>query len=465
MDEEAKKKKCGLMIGYVGTNYHGSEFGTKTSIGSELFRAMSETGFVRPENATDPKKIRWSASSRTDKGVHSVATLIAAKLELTPQESSMNPLDLDTHVRNKLNMVLPNDIRVLQCTRVSRGYHARSKIDMRQYEYLIPLDSLPEGEKSIPNLNHLLQQFVGINSIHNFTKGQESPSDAYVRTIYMIKPEVVDIYGRRFVRVTLLGASFVYHQIRKTLGTALAILYGLLPEDYIYVALNSEEYVPTPLAPSQTLILRECVMEEQNDRNILEQRREEFLLNSIYPSVLQLVNQDQGLFKNFKEKYMVGFMEAYNENIRDKYDHIKERTYLSVKTREQRRLESMNKRRSRLTKDLDTLTSLYNEGDKVKLNEFKSNVRIEINDLLPNGFYTDLVIRYNLYRDEKTIEDVIIVLVSEMYAKRLDLLHPDKNYYFNYIDKHGLEKVASRGKYLNSKANSLPWKIQNLQHR
>src|SRR4051812_6465862 len=99
---------------------------------------MIEAGLVRSENTTSPDKIKWSASSRTDKGVHSVATMFSAKIELDETRRNMDTDLLNVHIRDILNEKLPDDIRVLHSFRVPRTFVARFRVDLRCYEYLLP---------------------------------------------------------------------------------------------------------------------------------------------------------------------------------------------------------------------------------------------------------------------------------------------------------------------------------------
>ncbi len=46
--------------------------------------ALARTGAIAASNAGDLKKIGWSRSSRTDKGVHALAGVVALKFECHP---------------------------------------------------------------------------------------------------------------------------------------------------------------------------------------------------------------------------------------------------------------------------------------------------------------------------------------------------------------------------------------------
>lgn len=88
------KRKVGLHIGYVGTDYSGtnrlhwdssmvrwslglqlSTVGDVKTIEAELQTALCKSGCVTESNSVSLSKVKWSRSSRTDKGVHSLATV------------------------------------------------------------------------------------------------------------------------------------------------------------------------------------------------------------------------------------------------------------------------------------------------------------------------------------------------------------------------------------------------------
>lgn len=74
--------------------------GAKT-IEQVVFDALCEVGAVSKSNATDPKKVQLMRAARTDKGVHASCNLISLKM-----------ICQDPALVEKLNQVLPNDIRI-----------------------------------------------------------------------------------------------------------------------------------------------------------------------------------------------------------------------------------------------------------------------------------------------------------------------------------------------------------------
>lgn len=74
------------------------------------------------------------------------------------------------------------------------------------------------------------------------------------------------LQGQQWVRMVVVGQSFMLHQIRKLVGTAVAVMRGVAPPDAITLALDPARVVVTPMAPELGLFLDECVFESYNDR-------------------------------------------------------------------------------------------------------------------------------------------------------------------------------------------------------
>lgn len=156
------KRKCALVVGYVGSNYTGLQLDEKNTalkfIEGELRDALVRVSAISEANSMSLSKIDWSRSSRTDKGVHASKVIISMKLEIPQQwldEEDSNPVidKIPVHrlamkpVRFKrlvdaVNMHLPTDIRVFSCILVNNRFNAREICQWRAYKYILPASML-----------------------------------------------------------------------------------------------------------------------------------------------------------------------------------------------------------------------------------------------------------------------------------------------------------------------------------
>jgi len=96
--------------------------------------AIEKCGASLPISSDHPSK-RFSASSRTDKGVHSLATLFSGKIKYRWRGKAVKVGNVWERVydtreqcvwfRRKMNDVLPPDIRVIALKEAPRHFKAR----------------------------------------------------------------------------------------------------------------------------------------------------------------------------------------------------------------------------------------------------------------------------------------------------------------------------------------------------
>uniref|UniRef100_A0A915NLL9 Pseudouridine synthase I TruA alpha/beta domain-containing protein n=1 Tax=Meloidogyne floridensis TaxID=298350 RepID=A0A915NLL9_9BILA len=116
-----------------------------------------------------------------------------------------------------LNTSLPEDIHVFAVRRV-----------VTSDEYRI-------SPKRIEELNELLGCYVGSHNFFNYTSGLEFSDQTARRVILSITAEEPFLYTDpvrlkpvEFLRIKIRGQSFILHQIRKMIGTVLAIMRGFM---------------------------------------------------------------------------------------------------------------------------------------------------------------------------------------------------------------------------------------------
>ncbi|GFR46264.1 hypothetical protein Agub_g7817 [Astrephomene gubernaculifera] len=162
-------KRCVAMhVGYVGTAFNGLQINrisapggpanspatttttaataASSSTGSSslpetveglLERAVYDAGLIAESNFGDLKKVKWTRSSRTDKGVHSVSTVVGLRVLLAGDERfDTDPEGLT--LAAALNRRLPREVRVFSVQRVNKKFNARRFCFDRTYEYFLP---------------------------------------------------------------------------------------------------------------------------------------------------------------------------------------------------------------------------------------------------------------------------------------------------------------------------------------
>ena len=126
------KRKYAIIHGYFGQNYSGN---TKNpgvhTVEEELENALFQERFISPCNYGDLKKVNWMRASRTDKGVSAIMNVISVKLHKYPN------ID-ENGMKEKLNKVLPKDIRVFRIIEVSDHFDSKDNNNNREYHYILP---------------------------------------------------------------------------------------------------------------------------------------------------------------------------------------------------------------------------------------------------------------------------------------------------------------------------------------
>ena len=130
------------MLGYCGTGYNGMQVQNDPNVKTiekDIYDAMATAGAISAENAVDLKKSGFQRAARTDKGVHAAGNVISLKMIIE-----------DPEIINKINDLLPKQIRIWGIQRTTKGFDCRKCCSSRIYEYLLPTFSLlPPKPKSV----------------------------------------------------------------------------------------------------------------------------------------------------------------------------------------------------------------------------------------------------------------------------------------------------------------------------
>eukprot|EP00879_Flechtneria_rotunda_P024275 GHRR01025727.1.p1 GENE.GHRR01025727.1~~GHRR01025727.1.p1 ORF type:complete len:494 (+),score=222.50 GHRR01025727.1:219-1700(+) len=118
----------------------------------------------------------------------------------------------------------------------------------------------------LQRLNQVLKQFEGTHNYHNFTLRLSAMDPQARRYIISFKAELMDIKGQPWVKLVVLGQSFMLHQIRKMVGMAIAAVRGIAPAACLRLALDPDRDLTTPMAPALGLFLDETYFDAYNTR-------------------------------------------------------------------------------------------------------------------------------------------------------------------------------------------------------
>eukprot|EP00002_Diphylleia_rotans_P025211 TRINITY_DN4984_c0_g3_i1.p1 TRINITY_DN4984_c0_g3~~TRINITY_DN4984_c0_g3_i1.p1 ORF type:complete len:450 (-),score=105.13 TRINITY_DN4984_c0_g3_i1:1125-2474(-) len=259
------KKKIAMLFAYNGEGYQGLQMnsGVRT-IEEDIEKALFEAGAITPSNYGDLHKIGWQRAARTDKGVSALGQVASFKCILLPD------------VIDRINEKLPEQIRVLDYTRITGGFNSKNNCDGRKYSYLLPtfgfapshsgskLENIPYAPRyqfdhnTLMRVRYFLKRFVGTHNFHNYTIDKKPSDPSAMRVIRSFEcSDPFQLDGMEVVLMTVIGQSFMLHQIRKMIGTVISVVRGDITEG-IFAETLTPAVIRTPMAPGVGLFLERC---------------------------------------------------------------------------------------------------------------------------------------------------------------------------------------------------------------
>ncbi|XWS75205.1 hypothetical protein CRYUN_Cryun01aG0065500 [Craigia yunnanensis] len=127
-----KRRKFAIFFAYCGVGYQGMQKnpGAKT-IEGDLEEALFHSGAVPEQDRGNSKRYDWARSARTDKGVSAVGQVVSGRFYIDPPG-----------LVERLNRILPAQIRIFGYKRATASFNAKKFCDRRRYVYLIPVFAL-----------------------------------------------------------------------------------------------------------------------------------------------------------------------------------------------------------------------------------------------------------------------------------------------------------------------------------
>jgi len=263
-----RAKKVACMLSFSGKDYYGMQRNPGDDIKTiedEFLAALNKAGQIDPTWESTPQKAFFVRASRTDKGVSAARMVVSLKML---QEA-------DTI--EKVNNVLPSDIRLQHIVRVTKNFNCQSQADARTYLYLTPTfvfspvtDVVTEdwrcGEDTIAGVNSVFKHYLGVHYYHNYTSGKlpmEPSSQRYILEFEAGQPFVRD--GMEWSVIKVKGQSFMLHQIRKMIGLGVAIIRGHTGVQTLDEAWGMKR-IDIPRAPGLGLMLDQIHYDRYNKR-------------------------------------------------------------------------------------------------------------------------------------------------------------------------------------------------------
>ncbi|MEG1509659.1 MAG: tRNA pseudouridine(38-40) synthase TruA [Clostridia bacterium] len=219
-----------ITIEYDGTNYCGWQMQDNGISIQQTMQEIMQSFFNQ--------QIKLYASGRTDSGVHAVGQVAHFDCE-----TKMTPYS----IKKAINILLPKDIKIVQCERATDTFNARYDAKIKTYCYWIynaeensplrenrayfcktPLDV--EAMKIATKYFLGEHDFVGFRSAH-------SCAESTVRQIYSfdIEQKGCDVF------LTITGNGFLYNMVRIIAGTLLQVGLGKTKAEEIGAIIASHE--------------------------------------------------------------------------------------------------------------------------------------------------------------------------------------------------------------------------------
>lgn len=220
-----------VKFSYDGTNYHGFQY----QKGLTTIQEMIETALTKINNN---KKTTFTATGRTDKGVHA--------------EVQYGHCDIDVNIteyklKRAMNSVLPNDIHVIETMIVDDKFHARYNVKSKEYKYYINLGEYNPLERNyvfqynyklnIDNMKKAIKYFIGEHDFRAFVTDNKEKENC-VRTIYNATIEKLD---NNKICITFKGNGFLRYQVRNMVGILIKVGEEKISPEKVFDILESKD--------------------------------------------------------------------------------------------------------------------------------------------------------------------------------------------------------------------------------
>ncbi len=264
--------KIALKLAYLGTNYSGfqAQRGCLTIEGT-LIQALRKIGII--ENR---RKIRFSASGRTDKGVHALGAVVAFE---TNVPKLATPRIINAH--------LPSDIWTWAMAYVPSSFDARRAATRRTYQYM-----LYDRGYDVHAMRSASELLRGIHDFKNFTREK---NDSTIREIISIRVLV----SGSFVIIDITADSFLWNMVRRIVTGLTLVGSGKRDVAWVREMLNPAQHAEgLRSAPPYGLILTKVdyegvnfVEDEYTKKRVKRMLQREALYHGTMQEMLKMLDE------------------------------------------------------------------------------------------------------------------------------------------------------------------------------
>lgn len=222
-----------LKISYDGTDYAGWQC-------QKNAHSVQETLENAVEKALN-KKVRVTASGRTDAGVHAVGQIChfdCDGLTIPPEK-----------LPDCLNTVLPSDVRVMDGWKGEDGFNSNRSAKRKTYCYSLydGMRDMPLKERyavrveNLPSKERLQEVAKWLEGEHDYKAFCASGSSVKttVRTVYEIRIEEEYTLQSRDIKIFVTGNGFLYNMVRTMVGELLDLAWGKKSKESLMDALET----------------------------------------------------------------------------------------------------------------------------------------------------------------------------------------------------------------------------------
>lgn len=200
------------------------------------------------------EKPKVHSSGRTDQGVHAKAQVAHFDLEKAVPPARM---------KEALNALLPEDIRVLRVANAAPSFHARRSAVSKEYRYFIWNSTiLPpflrryrthiRRKLDVADMNAAADYLVGTHDFASFTANPNRLVESTVRTLTKLRV----VKKGNEIMIVAASNGFLYKMVRSLCGFLIRVGEGDVPPEETRRILDSRvRTARVPTAPPQGLFL------------------------------------------------------------------------------------------------------------------------------------------------------------------------------------------------------------------